>query len=101
MLTGYSSCLFGVLASDEKHHVALAGIDIVILQEEDLVNTVLLKSTELDKEADRSSKRFLNNQVLLATDLRSVVSLKCPGDRTPNSYIHLPVCAAGPAVLFQ
>lgn len=54
-LTGYGSRLFGILASNEKHHVTLTGVDIVVFQKEDLVNTVFLESAKFDEKANRPS----------------------------------------------
>jgi len=68
-LTGYGPRLFGILASNEKHHVTLTGVDIVIFQKEDLVNTVFLESAKFDEKTNRPSQRLLNDQVLLASDL--------------------------------
>jgi hypothetical protein len=72
MHTCYCACLFGVLAANEEHDVSLTGIDIVILQEKDLVYAIFLERAELDKKTDSPSERFLNDQILLASDLRGI-----------------------------
>ena len=41
----------------------------MILKEEQLVNSILLKSAELDKEANCAGKRPFYDQVLLASNL--------------------------------
>jgi hypothetical protein len=47
----------------------LAGIDVVVFQEEDLVYAIFLKRAELDEKTNSPSQRLLNDQVLLASDL--------------------------------
>jgi hypothetical protein len=54
--TGYRPDFLSIFASDEEDDVSLAGVDIVILEEEELVHAVLLKRTEADEEADSASK---------------------------------------------
>jgi hypothetical protein len=51
--TCYCARLFGVLAANEEHDIPLAGIDIVVLQKEDLVYAIFLKRAELDKKTNR------------------------------------------------
>lgn len=70
--TGYHPRLLRILASDKEHHIALAGVDVVVLEKEDLVDAVLLQRTELDEKTNRSGQRFLNDQVLLASNLDGV-----------------------------
>lgn len=53
--TCYHACLLRVFASDHKDDVPLAGIDIVVLQEEGFVDAILLESAELDNQADSTS----------------------------------------------
>jgi hypothetical protein len=50
----------------------LAGIDVVVLQEEDLVYTIFLKGAELDEKTNSPGQRLFNDQVLLASDLRGI-----------------------------
>ena len=47
--TSYCPSLLGILAADEEDHVPLAGIDVVVLKEEDFVDAILLEGTEFDK----------------------------------------------------
>lgn len=70
--TCYCARLLRVLAANEEHDVPLAGIDIVILQEEDLVYAIFLQCTELDEKTDSSGQRLFNDQVLLASDLKKI-----------------------------
>lgn len=70
--TGYHPRLLRILATDEEHHIALAGVDVVVLEKEDLVDAVLLQRTELDEKTNRSGQRLLNDQVLLASNLDGV-----------------------------
>jgi hypothetical protein len=70
--TSYCPSLFRVLAAYEEDYVPLGGIDIVVLKEEDLVDTIFLEGTELDKQSNSSSQGLFNDQILLASDLESV-----------------------------
>jgi len=70
--TGYRPNDLRILPPDEEDNVPLAGIDIVILQEEQLVDPIFLERAEFDKEADDASKGALDDQVLLASDLKHV-----------------------------
>ena len=80
--TSYCPSLLGILATDEEDHVPLAGIDIVVLQEEDLVDTIFLKCTEFDEETNCPSERLFNDKVLLASDLE-FISCCAWQDRSP------------------
>ena len=53
--TCYCARLFGVLAANDEHDIPLAGIDVVIFQEEDFVYAILLERTKLDKKANSPS----------------------------------------------
>ena len=70
--TCYCARLFGVLAANEEYDIPLAGINVVVLQKEDLVYAIFLKRTELDEKADCSSETLFNYKVLLASDLKCV-----------------------------
>lgn len=61
--------MLSTLAPSNKHHISLADIGIAILQEEDLVNSVVLKGRELDEYAYWTSQTPLKNQVLLSSYL--------------------------------
>jgi hypothetical protein len=54
----------------------LAGIDIVVFQKENLVYAIFLERTELDEKTNSPSQRLLNDQVLLASDLRGISLLR-------------------------
>lgn len=53
--TRYHADLLRIFASNHEDDAPLAGVDIVVLQEEKLVNAILLESAELDNEADSAS----------------------------------------------
>jgi hypothetical protein len=55
----YHADLVGILSADEEDNVSLAGVDIVILQEERLVHAIFLKSAELDNQTDSTGQRLL------------------------------------------
>ena len=63
--------MLSTLAPSNEHYIALANIGIVVLQEEDLVDSVILKSRELDEYAYRTSQTSLKDQILLPTYLRN------------------------------
>lgn len=63
----------GLLPSNKKHDIPLTGIDIVILKEERLINTILLERRELDQQVQRARERLLKDEVLLASDLVEVL----------------------------
>ena len=65
----------GAFAPRHEHYIVLAGIGIIVFQEEELVNTVILKCRDLDYESDRTSQTALNNEVLLPPNLRFRVNL--------------------------
>ena len=58
-----------ILCADQEDNVPLGRVDIIILQEEDFVNAVLLKSREFNKKPDWPCKSPLNDQVFLSTNL--------------------------------
>lgn len=68
-LTSYRPHLLRVLASNEEDNVPLAGVDIVVLEEEELVDAVFLESAELDEQSNGAGQRALDDEVLLASDL--------------------------------
>jgi hypothetical protein len=70
--TSYCARPLGVLAANKEHDIPLAGIDVVVLQEEDLVYAIFLKRTELDEKTNSSSQSLFNDQVLLASDLKDI-----------------------------
>jgi hypothetical protein len=72
--TSYCPSLFRVLAAYEEDHVPLGGIDVVVLKEEDFVDTIFLEGAELDEQSNRSSQGLFNDQILLASDLEFVSS---------------------------
>lgn len=58
-----------LLASNKKHDIPLTSIDIIVLEEKRLVDTILLQRRELDQQVQRACKRLLQHQVFLAADL--------------------------------
>jgi len=70
--TSYRPHDLHIFPPDEEDNVPLAGIDIVVLEEEQLIDSIFLERAELDKESDDASKGPLDDQVLLASDLRYV-----------------------------
>ena len=62
----------------------------MVLEEEDLVDTILLKRAELDKKADCPRQRLFDDEILLASDLvgdiRSVHSMAGGGRHRRPTY---------------
>ncbi len=80
-LTGYGLSMSSTLPARNEDHIALAGVGIVILEIEDLVDAIVLESRELHKETDRTCEIPLKDEVLLPPDLNDleVSGLCCRG----------------------
>ena len=70
--TSNSYWMRNILCADQEDNVPLRRVDIIILQEEDFVDTVLLKCRELNKKPDWPCKSLLNDQVFLSANLQTV-----------------------------
>lgn len=57
------------LAASDEDGISLARSDIVALQKEEFVDTVVLKGCNLDNGSDRAGEALLDDEVLLALDL--------------------------------
>jgi hypothetical protein len=57
------------LAARNEDDVALACIGVVVLQNEELVHPIFLKSCNLDYSPDWANKTLVEDNVLLSTDL--------------------------------
>lgn len=68
----YCLCL---LSSDKEYHIALRGVDIVVLQKERLVDTIFLECGELDEQIQWTSERFFENEILFSSYLCSGLSM--------------------------
>lgn len=67
--TSNSHHRFRLLSPNEENNISLRRVDVVVLEEERLVNAILLQGRELDKQVQRTCKRLLKHEVLLASDL--------------------------------
>ncbi len=56
ILTSNRNTLARLFPTSEKNHILLRSIDIVILQEEDFIDSIVLKSRELDEYSDGPCK---------------------------------------------
>lgn len=56
---------------NQKHHAALRAIDIGILKQKHSIYTIFLKDREFDKQSDRTSQVFTDDQILLSPNLPS------------------------------
>lgn len=95
--TGNSDTLVCLLSSCKEDDILLGCVDIVIFQKENLVNTVVLKSGEVDEQPDGTGQRLLDYKILLASDLcrDSIVEAErhCGGRalHTPSSRFSKPL----------
>jgi hypothetical protein len=56
-------------AAGDEDNIALACVGVVILQNEELVHAIFLKSCNLDYSSDWSDKTLIEDNVLLPTNL--------------------------------
>lgn len=61
-----------LLASCQENNIALRVVDIVVLNIEQLIYSIFLKSTEFNKQPDRTCKCLFNDKVLLPRHLRKL-----------------------------
>ncbi len=57
------------LAASNEDNIALAGIRILILEEEEVLNPIIAQCGSFDDDAEGTGQALLDNQVLLASDL--------------------------------
>lgn len=67
-------------ASRNKDNIALAGICVVILQNEELVYSIFLKDSDLDYSSDRTNKALIENDILLPANLDRELCVSCVHD---------------------
>ena len=60
----------GRLAARNENDIALARVGILVLEKEEVVDAVVAQSGRLDDDAERAGEVLLNDEVLLAADLR-------------------------------
>lgn len=58
------------LAAGNEDDIALAGVDIVVFEDEELVDAVFLELRDLHNRADRAHEAPIKDHILLAADLR-------------------------------
>lgn len=68
-LTGNCLRMSPTLPTSNEDNIPLAGAHIVALQEEEFVDPVVLKRSDLDDVSNRASEALLNYEVLLSLDL--------------------------------
>lgn len=61
--------MLAAFASSDKDDVALAGIDIIVLENEELVDAILLKGSDFYDSTNRPHETAIKHNVLLATNL--------------------------------
>lgn len=59
------------LATSYEDDIPLAGVGVLVLEEEELVYAVFLESSDLDDGTDRARQAALKNEVLLPADLET------------------------------
>lgn|SRR5687768_3624327 len=70
-LTCYCLSMAPTFASGDEDDVALAGIDVVILQDEELLDTILLQCCNFDNCAYGTHEAAIQHYILLAANLCS------------------------------
>lgn len=60
-----------LLAPGQEDDVPLRSFDILVLENKELIDTILLESTELCEKTNWSKETLLNDEMLLAPDLSS------------------------------
>lgn len=61
--------LAATLATRNEDDIALACIDVIVLENEKLLNAVFLKCRDLDYDADGTHETAVEDDILLAPDL--------------------------------
>ncbi len=57
-------------ASGDEDHIVLAGVDIVVFQDKEFVDSVLLKLCDLDDEPNGAYQAAIEDEVFLAANLQ-------------------------------
>ena len=68
-LTCYCLRVAAAFAPRDEDDIALAGVDVLVLEDEELVDSVLLEGGDLDYHADRANQASVEDDILLAADL--------------------------------
>lgn len=87
--TSNSKRTSSILSTDQKDNILLGGIDVLVLQKEDLVDSIILQDRELDKYANGTCEGLFNDQILLSPDLETVRGVSRVGFRCVKPYIRL------------
>lgn len=56
-------------ASGNEDDIALAGVDIVVLKDEELINAILLKHGDFDYNSDWADETSIKDDILLSANL--------------------------------
>ena len=59
-------------ASGNEDNIALAGVDIIVLKDKELVNAILLKHGDFDYNSDWADETPIKDNVLLSANLDRV-----------------------------
>ena len=57
------------LASGNEDDIALAGVDIIVLKDKELINAILLKHGDFDYNSDWADETSIKDDVLLSANL--------------------------------
>lgn len=57
------------LASGNEDDIALAGVDIIVLEDKELINAILLKHGDFDYNSDWADETSIKDDVLLSANL--------------------------------
>lgn len=84
-LTCYRLGVAATLASRDEHDIALAGVDILVLKDEELVDSILLEGSHLDYHADWADQAAIEDDIFLAADLSGSSSVRRSVGTSPEA----------------
>lgn len=83
-LTCYGLCMSAAFSASHKDDIALARIHVVILENEELIDAILLKRSNLDDCADGADQAAVKHEVLLAADLQKRQAVCLAAGKVPR-----------------
>lgn len=94
------------LAASDEDDVALTGIDVVIFQDEELVDTIFLKCSNLDYQANGANQAAVEDDILLSSYLENRGVNIEPSQKTgavsgSRCYLHLQAGTEASFVLYS
>lgn len=59
--TGNSERTSSIFSPDQKDHISLGRVDVLVLQKEHLIDAIILQDRELDKDPNGTRERLFND----------------------------------------